>query len=68
MTVGKVENGLERDFVNYRLNYLLITDPVSIVDVIQSVGALNTVPQSTCVKASISYSFRHFSRTFRERT
>ena len=27
MTVGKIENGLERGFVKHRLNCLLITDP-----------------------------------------
>ena len=27
LTGGKIENGLERGFVNRRLNYLLITDP-----------------------------------------
>ena len=27
MTVGKIENGLERGFVKNRLNCLLITDP-----------------------------------------
>ena len=27
MTVGKIENGLERRFVRHRLNYLSITDP-----------------------------------------
>ena len=30
MTVGKIENGLERGFVKHRLNCLLITDPVSL--------------------------------------
>ena len=29
MTVGKIENGLERDFVKHSLNCLLITDPKS---------------------------------------
>ena len=29
MTVGKIENGLERGFVKHRLYYLLITDPMS---------------------------------------
>ena len=28
MTVGKIENGLERGFVKHRLNCLLITDPL----------------------------------------
>ena len=28
MTVGKIENGLERGFVKRRLNCLLITDPI----------------------------------------
>ena len=60
MIVGKIENGLERSFVKHRLNCLLITDPVSFVDAVQSTGALNTVPQSICVEASISYSFSHF--------
>ena len=32
MTVGKIENGLESGFVKHRLNYLLITDPRSLVD------------------------------------
>ena len=68
MIFGKIENGLERGFVKHRLNCLLITDPVSFVDVVHSAGALNTVPQSIFVEAPISYSLRHFSRTFRERT
>ena len=68
MIVGKIGNGLEGGFVKYRLNCLFITNPVSFVDVVQSSGALNTVPQSICVEASIPYSFCHFSRTFRERT
>ena len=28
MTVGKIENGLERGFVKHRLNCLLVTDPI----------------------------------------
>ena len=28
MTVGKIDNGLERGFVKHRLNCLLITDPM----------------------------------------
>ena len=31
MIVGLIENGLERSFVTHRLNHLLITDPLSLL-------------------------------------
>ena len=34
LTVGKIENGLERGFVKHRLNCLLITDPLSLPGII----------------------------------
>ena len=48
MTVGKIENGLERGFVKHRLNCLLITDRLCFVVYLQGIeeGSLDMLDNS----------------------
>ena len=39
MTVGKIENGLERGFVKHRLNCLFITDPIGLSGIDKKFGS-----------------------------
>ena len=75
MTVGKIENGLERGFIKHRLNCLLITHPVGFFKRLSSPNFSGTQPKSlreVVYFKQVRYSalfvtatlLHHFDRTF----